>query len=66
METGVYFFCSVEVMKRRENIKVVIRPIDSITILHSLLEKELNYSNELLVIELLPTTDYIHLFDLVI
>ena len=33
METGDYFFRTVGVMKRRENIKVAIRPMDSTTIL---------------------------------
>ena len=32
METGDYFSRTVGVMKRRENIKVAIRPIDSVII----------------------------------
>ena len=32
-ETGIYFFCTVWVMKRLENIKVAFRLMDSITIL---------------------------------
>ena len=33
METGDHFFRTLKVMTRRENMKVAIRPMDSITIL---------------------------------
>ena len=33
METGDHFFRNLEVMTRKENLKVAIRPMDSITIL---------------------------------